>query len=816
MLQKGYGIGNLPLVALATVVMVDSKGLEAIFNRLEAGKPLGKQDLQTLVAAVRSQQVTLATGDRAVAIGGSADGAVIVTGDRNVVIRGADTEAIRALAEKRSRTEQILLQAIKDEVNARLKQSLHNEVLIQLEKELQPEQVKRPWDSDIKIGNKPVEAIPDSWSISRAFDEVQGKLLILGAPGAGKTTTMLGLAQALCDRAEQITNFPIPVLFNLSTWKQDKQLLRDWLVRELQAKYGVRREISTKWLRDAKLLPMLDGLDELESSRQETCVGAINQFLQSEERSQYLVVCSRFEEYSNYKTRIQLNGAIYLRELTEQQIQNYLARNGSIEFWERIRNKHTILKLVRTPLLLSITTLAYEDLSLERWGQLGSTEAQLEYLLDTYINKMLNRPLWNDLSVINNPSVHQTKKWLIWLAQQLQKQFQTEFLIEKIQPFLLETHRQRWLYSAATKIATGLFLGLGYLLHIPYGNPLLATLILISLLIWIPLSVSYSLRDKMSTELILGFIVSIAIPTGNIEKFVSPSWLLFTLFFIWFCGSKIANPSPAEIEPVTTLNLDFKKSRREIFLSFLGGLSAGLVALILFGIASIPPTLVLALIVGLGSGFVFLMGFGLTGRMINSDLKIGANSNQGIRKSALNAVKFTVFLGLTSGLAISFIFVPAILSSISFPNDWSILSMALQIKLNFPDYANLANNLYKNQEKIPWARDVLELSQRSALYLSLQLILSVGRIACPLITIAVFSFGIVGGLTHGGIACIRHFTLRIILYCNHYIPWNYASFLNYCTDRLLLQRVGGRYRFIHRLLQEHFAAMPLEKVRGDR
>ncbi len=66
--------------------MVDSAGLDTILNRLEAGKRLSKQDLQTLVAAVRLQQVTIATGDRAVAIGGSADGAVIVTGDRNILI----------------------------------------------------------------------------------------------------------------------------------------------------------------------------------------------------------------------------------------------------------------------------------------------------------------------------------------------------------------------------------------------------------------------------------------------------------------------------------------------------------------------------------------------------------------------------------------------------------------------------------------------------------------------------------------------------------------------------------------------------------
>ncbi|MGB3519074.1 MAG: hypothetical protein WBA43_21650, partial [Elainellaceae cyanobacterium] len=60
----------------------------------------------------------------------------------------------------------------------------------------------------------------------------------------------------------------------------------------------------------------------------------------------------------------------------------------------------------------------------------------------------------------------------------------------------------------------------------------------------------------------------------------------------------------------------------------------------------------------------------------------------------------------------------------------------------------------------------------------------------------------------GGFACIQHFALRFVLYSSGSIPWNYARFLNYCGDRLLLQRIGGRYRFIHKLVQEHFAAMP--------
>lgn len=224
------------------------------------------------------------------AIGGSAEGAVIVTsdhavvGDRNIVITGSDADAIRKLVGNRPRNETLLLQAVKKEVTARLKQSLHNAVLIQLRMEVQPEQVKRPWSSDIKIGDKASEPIPDETSIVEIFDqeEIAGKLLILGNPGAGKTTTMLDLANALIARAEQDADYPIPILLNLSAWKDDKQTLQDWLIAELKSKYGVRKDVSATWIEDAKLLPMLDGLDELEPLRQEPCVQKINDFLQSE------------------------------------------------------------------------------------------------------------------------------------------------------------------------------------------------------------------------------------------------------------------------------------------------------------------------------------------------------------------------------------------------------------------------------------------------------------------------------------------------------------------------------------------------------
>jgi hypothetical protein len=73
--------------------------------------------------------------------------------------------------------------------------------------------------------------------------------------------------------------------------------------------------------------------------------------------------------------------------------------------------------------------------------------------------------------------------------------------------------------------------------------------------------------------------------------------------------------------------------------------------------------------------------------------------------------------------------------------------------------------------------------------------------------------GLIGGLIYGGAACLRHFSLRLMLYRMGYIPWNYARFLDYAAERLFLQKVGGGYIFVHRMLLEHFAQMELEQER---
>jgi uncharacterized membrane protein len=60
-------------------------------------------------------------------------------------------------------------------------------------------------------------------------------------------------------------------------------------------------------------------------------------------------------------------------------------------------------------------------------------------------------------------------------------------------------------------------------------------------------------------------------------------------------------------------------------------------------------------------------------------------------------------------------------------------------------------------------------------------------------------------LQSGGLTVLRHTLLRLLLSLSHILPWRTQFFLDEATAYLFLQRVGGGYTFVHRLLQEYFA-----------
>jgi hypothetical protein len=65
----------------------------------------------------------------------------------------------------------------------------------------------------------------------------------------------------------------------------------------------------------------------------------------------------------------------------------------------------------------------------------------------------------------------------------------------------------------------------------------------------------------------------------------------------------------------------------------------------------------------------------------------------------------------------------------------------------------------------------------------------------------------------GGLACLQHILLRSILWLRGDAPWNYAKFLKYTETLLVIQHVGGQYKFVHNLLQNYLETHSPREIR---
>ncbi len=422
--------------------------------------------------------------------------------------------------------EQLLLQAVKDEAEVRLQSLLHNVALINLGKQVQLERIERLWDVEIKTGGSQFELVTSKTSILEIFErmDVAGKLLIRGKTGSGKTTTMLNLAKEMIRRAEADINYPIPVLLDLCSWKNPHQPMTDWLVDELKLKYGVRKNLGKQLLDNKQLLPVLDGLDEVEPSLHESCVRELNAWLQGTTQPLYLVVCSLWGDIQDSSQQdiwqLSLNAVVQLKPLTQEQIQQYLISLDCTELCQMLEQDTNLLELVRTPFLLNITAMSYELLSLAEWQQLSSRSQHVEYLLDTYVQYILHREIENRwYGKHKTPSAEQTRRWLVYLAQQLQKEWRTEFLVGKTPIYWVPSGGQTESYEFVLSLFRNLIICL-----IPF--------IIFGIIFW--------LTSKLSAQLIFCFIVGIFFwfylvfgKKGNLVKRLSETGLIISVSIAW-------------------------------------------------------------------------------------------------------------------------------------------------------------------------------------------------------------------------------------------------------------------------------------------
>jgi hypothetical protein len=379
------------------------------------------------------------------------------------------------LSSQEYRNRQALLAKVKNNwVKGVLEQPLHGREPIKLNMYNCPDMVVTPANLELATKRKSRTPLLEGISIVEAFDLIgTGRtLLILGLPGSGKTNALLQLAKVLIERAEQDADHLIPIVLNLSSWKGKPQSIADWVIEKLSSEYHVPKAIGQPWVKQQRLLLLLDGLDEVKLENRDDCVTALNIFQQ--EQATEMVVCSRMKDYRILSNRLKfLQSAIFICPLTSLQVQQHLDQMvaDSTGLETLLANDRGMRRLARSPLMLYFMVEVYQGVPIEALPQADTLEKRRKQLFDTYIARMFERRIAG-----LQYSKERTIGWLSWLAEQMLQESQTVFLIEQMQPTWLEVSAERHWYRTGVVLLSGLIGGLSFGLSIGFLNGLYGAL----------------------------------------------------------------------------------------------------------------------------------------------------------------------------------------------------------------------------------------------------------------------------------------------------------------------------------------------------
>ena len=219
------------------------------------------------------------------------------------------------------------------------------------------------------LANRDLETIPALEAATK-----HSKLMLLGKPGAGKTTFLQYLALQ-CIR-EKFKADCIPVLISLRAFVVQGKECQDFsllgYLERFWRNYDLSLEQIKTLLQQGKVLILLDGLDEIPQEYERQIVGQIQQFSQLYYQNSLIITCRLAGQQYRF------NGFTYveLADFNPAQVEIFAqrwfvatagdARTGDTkarQFLEQLQNKNNqaIRELVSTPILLNLICSVFQE-----------------------------------------------------------------------------------------------------------------------------------------------------------------------------------------------------------------------------------------------------------------------------------------------------------------------------------------------------------------------------------------------------------------------------------------------------------------------
>ena len=212
-----------------------------------------------------------------------------------------------------------------------------------------------------------------SLKIEEIFYHKNQRLLLLGEPGAGKTILLLSFLKKIATKLKnEGSKSLLPLFAPIRRWDRKEDIIC-WLINQAKViDSGIDESLLKQKIRNREVLFLLDGLDELpakdcsikdpNAKQRDYRLEFMQKFADFESKygQNPTIITCRNRDYQNIinkngSQKLNLNGAVILKQLNYKEIKNYLEYSFAADsqffrdIWTTLIQNSVLRTMVRTP-----------------------------------------------------------------------------------------------------------------------------------------------------------------------------------------------------------------------------------------------------------------------------------------------------------------------------------------------------------------------------------------------------------------------------------------------------------------------------------
>ncbi len=264
-------------------------------------------------------------------------------------------------------------------------------------------------------------------AIGDIFTRANGRLLLVGLPGSGKTTLVLQLAMHLLERPGS----SMPVVLNLATWRAEFKTFEEWLKKILPTELGASTGLAEQIGKHTPLILLLDGLDEVPEADRDSLLAGIGEY--GADANRQFLISSRIAEYATTKDA-PVNAQVEVAPLTVEQVEIGLAATAGLQpeskrLLNALKSDPLLRSAVENPFYLNTAQLLFS--TGKNWSELGfvakDVAGRQRELVERFVKGALER------KVSHEYPLDKAGHWLSFLASRMTERNMVVFELRDLQ-----------------------------------------------------------------------------------------------------------------------------------------------------------------------------------------------------------------------------------------------------------------------------------------------------------------------------------------------------------------------------------------------